>query len=113
MNGMDFLEWWHNTGSGIVPRRGDDMEGHARRVARAAWVAACPCGAEDVEIGKNKWRAVKDGNPDQYGDYLASTPAKPRGWIVRFAPVGWICSDAYPVTHWMPLPEAPKRGESA
>jgi len=42
MNGMDFLEWWHNTGSGIVPRRGDDMEGHARRVARAAWVAACP-----------------------------------------------------------------------
>ena len=38
---VDFLEWWHNTGSGIGPTEKDDMETHAHRVAHAAWDAAC------------------------------------------------------------------------
>jgi hypothetical protein len=37
----DFVEWWHNTGSGIGPEKNDDMESHAHRVAHAAWDAAC------------------------------------------------------------------------
>ena len=31
---MKFDEWWHETGSGIKPLEGDDMESHARRVAK-------------------------------------------------------------------------------
>ena len=29
------------------------------------------------------------------------------GWVFHYAPVGWICYDDYPVTHWMPLPDKP------
>ena len=36
----DFLEWWHNAGSGIGPTKKDDMESHAKRVAHAAWDAS-------------------------------------------------------------------------
>ena len=54
-----------------------------------------------------EWIAVGDRNPDRYGEYLGSTKARPRGWVFKFAPVGWICSDDYPVTHWMPLPDPP------
>ena len=32
-----FDVWWHNEGSGIVPRQDDDMESHAKRVAEIAW----------------------------------------------------------------------------
>jgi hypothetical protein len=32
-----FDAWWHNEGSGIVPRPDDDMESHAHRVAEIAW----------------------------------------------------------------------------
>jgi hypothetical protein len=33
-----FAEWWHSVGSGILPRPGDDMEIHAKRVAQIAWM---------------------------------------------------------------------------
>jgi hypothetical protein len=36
----DFETWWHNEGSGILPRKNDDMESHAHRVARLAWKRA-------------------------------------------------------------------------
>ena len=37
---MNFDDWWHETGSGIKPLEGDDMEAHARRVAEVAWFVA-------------------------------------------------------------------------
>ena len=33
----DFDIWWRREGSGLLPRPGDDMEQHARRVAEIAW----------------------------------------------------------------------------
>ena len=37
---MNFDDWWHETGSGIKPLEGDDMEEHAKRVAKASWFFA-------------------------------------------------------------------------
>ena len=37
---MKFDYWWHETGSGIKPLEGDDMESHARRVSEVAWSVA-------------------------------------------------------------------------
>ena len=37
---LNFDEWWANIGSGITPKRGDDMEEHAHRIAREAWLAS-------------------------------------------------------------------------
>lgn len=37
---MKFDDWWHETGSGINPLEGDDMEAHARRVAEVSWFFA-------------------------------------------------------------------------
>lgn len=54
-----------------------------------------------------EWISVKDRLPEKHGEYLAATTARPRGWVIVYAPVGWICSASYPVTHWMPLPEPP------
>ena len=34
-----FADWWEAEGSGIAPEDGDDMESHAYRVARAAWMS--------------------------------------------------------------------------
>ncbi len=33
----DFETWWRNEGSGILPRKNDDMESHAKRIARLTW----------------------------------------------------------------------------
>jgi hypothetical protein len=35
----DFATWWFAEGSGIDPLAGDDMEDHAKRVARLAWMS--------------------------------------------------------------------------
>ena len=55
-----------------------------------------------------KWVSVKERQPNKHGEYLGSTKARPRGWVFVYAPVGWICSNDYPVTHWMPMPERPR-----
>jgi hypothetical protein len=34
-----FDYWWHNTGSGMIPRKDEEAEQHAERVAEAAWDA--------------------------------------------------------------------------
>ena len=34
----DFDRWWHREGSAILPRKNDDMESHAKRIARIAWM---------------------------------------------------------------------------
>ena len=34
----DFETWWRNEGSGIGPHKNDDMESHAKRIARIAWM---------------------------------------------------------------------------
>ena len=39
MQVKSFEEWWEAEGSGIAPADGDDMESHAYRVARAAWMS--------------------------------------------------------------------------
>lgn len=54
-----------------------------------------------------QWIAVTDKNPDDFGEYLGSTKARPNGWVFKFSQVGWICSDDYPVTHWMQMPSPP------
>ncbi len=64
--------------------------------------------AEDkVWMPLHQWISVKDKNPEEYGEYLGSTRARPSGWVFAYAPVGWISADDYPVTHWMPLPDPP------
>jgi len=37
---MNQKQWWHNIGSAFVPRKEDDMEAHAERIAREAWNSA-------------------------------------------------------------------------
>jgi hypothetical protein len=32
----NFEKWWDETGSGIIPQKDDDMESHAKRVAKQA-----------------------------------------------------------------------------
>lgn len=56
------------------------------------------------------WIPVSERLPEKYGEYLCATTARPRGWVITYAQVGWICSDDYPVTHWKPI-EPPKEGE--
>ncbi|MGI9569506.1 MAG: DUF551 domain-containing protein [Desulfobulbia bacterium] len=56
----------------------------------------------------SKWISVKDRLPDKHGEYFVSRACRPRGWVIRYAPVGWIVNDDYPVTHWMPLPKPPE-----
>jgi len=63
---------------------------------------------QKVEAAGNRWISVNDRLPEKYGEYFCSTKARPHGWVVVYAKVGWICSDDYPVTHWMPLPEPPE-----
>lgn len=55
----------------------------------------------------SEWISVDDTLPDEYGDYLVSRTCRPNGYVVTYAPVGWLCTDFFPVTHWMPLPEPP------
>lgn len=33
---VNFEEWWREVGSGITPNKDDDMETHAKKVAKAA-----------------------------------------------------------------------------
>lgn len=37
---MNFDQWWDEIGSGFRPEENDDMESHAQRLAKAAWIAA-------------------------------------------------------------------------
>lgn len=32
----NFEEWWNKIGSGIVPGKNDDMESHAKKIAKSA-----------------------------------------------------------------------------
>jgi hypothetical protein len=34
----DFERWWRNEASAITPRKSDDMESHAKRIAKIAWM---------------------------------------------------------------------------
>jgi len=34
----NFEDWWHETGSGILPDDQADMESHAKKLALAAWI---------------------------------------------------------------------------
>ena len=40
MSKKAFTYWWYNIGSGMTPRKDEDQERHASRVAEAAWDAA-------------------------------------------------------------------------
>lgn len=40
-----FDQWWDEIGSGIIPRANDDMESHAKRVAKRCF--------QDLEMQKN------------------------------------------------------------
>jgi len=62
---------------------------------------------QKLESKPMDWTSVEEP-PEKYGEYLGSTRARPRGWVFQYAAAGWICSADYPVTHWMPLPDAPK-----
>jgi len=33
-----FETWWHNEGSGMPPKGGEDIEEHVKRVSHTAWV---------------------------------------------------------------------------
>jgi len=37
---MEFKDWWYEIGSGLAPKKDEDQEEHARRVAEMAWNAA-------------------------------------------------------------------------
>lgn len=47
---MDFLDWWHKTGSGLHPQPGEDMEDHAKFVAFMAWQAALEKSSKPEDI---------------------------------------------------------------
>jgi hypothetical protein len=40
MDKTTFAYWWHNIGSGIIPKKDEDQHQHAMRVAEAAWIMA-------------------------------------------------------------------------
>lgn len=101
-----------------------------RAIAEVEWeypmeiAAALDKAVEALEKGNNvpgKWNSVKDGLPGEYGNYLAvvngeveeCTYASPlmkgiiSGWSTCEAGgIKWLRDEQ--VTHWMPLPEAPK-----
>ena len=67
------------------------------------------------------WISVKDRLPEKYGRYLALTPSRLKGkeydeWLIYYLPQSgfydtdpeWGDIEMDDVTHWMPLPEAPK-----
>ena len=35
-----FELWWYSVGSGVVPDKRDDMESHAKKIARLTWDTA-------------------------------------------------------------------------
>lgn len=37
---MNQKQWWYNRGSGIIPRKDDDMESFAKRISEVTWSAA-------------------------------------------------------------------------
>jgi hypothetical protein len=49
---MDFETWWNETGSGILPLPGADMEEHGKLVAGEAWDAAIKGFLEAWEHGQ-------------------------------------------------------------
>ena len=51
---MNQKQWWHSVGSGIIPRKDDDMESHAKRVSVAAWDSAVNAIAESTQIHLTK-----------------------------------------------------------
>lgn len=64
----------------------------------------------DLDNAKSEWISVEERLPDQDGKYLAYTR---KGFTVLsyyYALEGGFGFEHWDVTHWMPLPEAPKGG---
>ena len=66
----------------------------------------------DLDNAKQEWISVEDRLPERIGKYLVFTVDR-RIYICNF--INHYCHgnaqfDDYKVTHWMPLPEAPKGG---
>jgi hypothetical protein len=38
-----FEEWWHNEGSGMPPKPGEDAEIHVKRISAIAWSNGAYC----------------------------------------------------------------------
>lgn len=57
---MDFETWWNETGSGILPLPGADMEEHGKLVAGEAWDEAIRGFLEAWEHGQGAFTAEID-----------------------------------------------------
>lgn len=102
----EFEAWWHNEGSGINCRDGDDFESHALRVARESWGAS------------RRWRPISEAPKDS--ECLVSDGVDCMvgyfEWTDDDGMDHWTssnCIDQYYgfiPTHWQPLPNKPPTG---
>lgn len=89
-------------------------------IAAALYKAGCRFQSEKILVKENgdivpitprsEWISVEERLPDREGKYLVYTW---KGYIMfsnfcDYCLDGDLCFDNYNVTHWMPLPEAPK-----
>jgi hypothetical protein len=63
-------------------------------------------------IKSNEWISVEERLPERPGKYLVATydGRVGIGNLIDYYCDGELSFDNYKVTHWMPLPEAPKGG---
>lgn len=54
-----FEKWWRNEGSGFIPVKHHDMEEHAKKVSRIAWLNGAYVGAERMA---DRWQESHDNS---------------------------------------------------
>ena len=57
---------------------------------------------------KAEWISVEERLPEKHGRYLAAF-TDTRVDTVTYTKIGWFYEKRCSITHWMPLPEPPKR----
>ena len=80
----------------------EDLEHHVRDLAKKV---------KHLEVAQPRWINVKDGIPKKSGKYIVCTVKGSvycTSAVVRGDEACFKCDINTHITHWMPLPEAPK-----